>query len=298
MPQNTHRQILKYIVAAFALPTFVAFEAARELFEFGEEMNLLMTGGKYSGKGSLYNYRENHKQPNEDYWTKFFDWLRPPDYTSYNFRQALKRAGNKQFIEKQVTPDGKTLLHLTKTGKMKAYKQFPFVRLANKPWKGWWTVVSFDIPESRSKTRKSIRKQLLQIGFAQWQKSVYISPHDISDDLSEVIKTNNLQNLIVPMIAKRILSGDDWDFAKSLYNIDNIAADYQEIIKSADIKITPKKFRYLISRYLEILSTDPFLPIGLGPKNGYGRELALSTLKNHANRLKSNLHFGVPIGKL
>ena len=99
MPQNSRKQILKYIVAAFALPTFVAFEAAKELFEFGEEMNLLMTGGRYSGKGSMS--KSNGYNPGEDYWVKFFDWLLPPDYSSGKFRQALKRADQKQFIEKR-----------------------------------------------------------------------------------------------------------------------------------------------------------------------------------------------------
>jgi len=294
MPNSSHRQILKYIVAAFALPTFVAFEAAKELFEFGEEMNLLMTGGKYAGKGSMSKSGSNH--PGEDYWVKFFDWLRPPDYASDKFRQALKRANNKQFIEKKITPDGKVLLCLTKTGKTEAYRQFPFFRLANKPWKGWWLVVAFDIPETQSRIRKSVRQQLLQIGFAQWQKSVYVSPHDISDDLNEIIRANNLQELVVPMIAKRILAGDDWEFAKSLYKIDNIATNYQEIIKTADKDIDQPKFRYLMNRYFEILGSDPFLPVGLAPKNGYGRELAILTLKNHAQRIKQNLHSRVPIG--
>lgn len=284
MPQNSRRQILKYIVAAFALPTFLAFETVKELFEFGEEMNLLMTGGRYSGKGSLS--RKETGNSGKDYWIRFFDWLRPPDYPSDKFRQALKRASSKRFIHKEITPDGKVLFCLTEAGQTEAYKKYPFFRLANKPWKGWWLVVAFDIPESQSRIRKFIRQQLLQIGFAQWQKSVYVSPHDVSNDLNEIIKANNLQNLVVPMIAKRILAGDDWNFAKTLFKIDKITADYQEIISAKDKIITPQKFRYLVSRYFEILSSDPFLPIGLGPKNGYGRELALSTLKNHALRIK------------
>ena len=284
MSQNSHKQILKYIVASFALPTFIAFEAAKELFEFGEEINLLMTGGKYSGKGSML--KNNGKHPSEDYWIKFFDWLRPPDYSADKFRQALKRANRKQFIEKRIASNGKVLLCLTEAGQKEAYKQFPFFRLANKPWKGWWTVVAFDIPESQSRIRKSIRQQLLQIGFAQWQKSVYVSPHDISDDLNKIVKANNLQNLVVPMIAKRILAGDDWSFAKSLYKIDNIAAGYQEIIKTADKEIDQTKFRYLMNRYFEILGSDPFLPVGLAPKDGYGREQALKTLKAYAASVK------------
>lgn len=296
VPKNSNRQILKYIVAAFALPTFVAFEAAKELFEFGEEMNLLMTGGKYAGKGSMSRSTGNH--PGEDYWVKFFDWLRPPDYSSGKFRQALRRADNKQFIDKKIGPDGKVTLCLTEAGKTEAYRQFPFFHLANKLWKGWWLVVTFDIPESQSRIRKSIRQQLLRIGFAQWQKSVYVSPHDISDDLNEIIKANNLQNLVVPMIAKRILSGNDWEFAKTLFKIDKIAAGYQEIIETAGKDISQQKFRYLMDRYFEILSSDPFLPIGLGPKNGYGRESALLILKKHVQKLKQDLHFGLPIGSL
>lgn len=108
---------------------------------------------------------------------------------------------------------------------------------------GWWL--------------NAIRRQLTAIGFVQWQKSVYVCPHDIADDLAKLLRDNNLEDKVVPMIAKRILAGNDWDFARD-------------------------KFRRLFARFVEVVKSDPLLPVGLAPKTGYGREQALAALsKSH-----------------
>ena len=148
-------------------------------------------------------------------------------------------------------------------------------------------MVTFDIPESERKTRDFIRQQLISLGFAQWQKSVYVSPHDIANDLSKMLQEYNLEKIVVPMIAKRIFSGGDWEFANKLFKIDEISKEYGKII--TDLKKfngSPNKFREIFACYLSVLTHDPFLPIGLVPKEGYGRESAFREIRNTAYRFK------------
>ena len=271
-------RILDYILLTAALPIIVWLE----LNEASQDISLALTGGKYSGWGRLNRkrYRDDDDEPPDD-------WLRPPDYAGGNFRQAISRAKRLQYLEKRIGPNGQPELVLTKEGETKVLKRFPLLKLAGRPWQGWWLVVTFDIPEFDKKTRNSLRRQLNLIGFAQWQKSVYVCPHDIADDLAQLLRDNNLQDRVVPMIAKRILAGNDWDFARRIFNIDKIETEYRQIADSA-ATITDSspsgrvdKFRRLFSRFVEVVKSDPMLPVGLAPKTGYGREQALAALKDY-----------------
>ncbi len=270
-------RILDYILITAALPIIVWLE----LNEASQDISLAMTGGKYSGWGRLNRkrYRDDDDEPSDD-------WLCPPDYDSGNFRQAISRARRLKYLEKRLGPDDRPELVLTKEGEAKVLKRFPLMKLVGKPWQGWWLVVTFDIPESEVKTRNSIRRQLLNCGFGQWQKSVYVTPHDIADDLAQLLRDNNLQDKVVPMIAKRILAGNDWDFARRIFHIDEIEKRYRlliEQLKNPPKTENPKEFlRRQFSRYVQILQNDPLLPIGLAPKTGYGREQILAALKEYA----------------
>ena len=89
------------------------------------------------------------------------------------------------------------------------------------------------------------------------------------------------------MIAKKILSGNDWEFAKKIFKIDDISKEYAKII--ADLKKfngLSSKFRQVFADYLSVLTHDPFLPTGLAPKEGYGRESAFREIRNTANKFK------------
>ena len=275
-------RILDYLLITLSLPLVVWME----LNEASRDISLALTGGKYSGYGQLNRRRRGDDDPAPD-------WLRPPDCKRENFRLAVWRAKNRRFLEKRLSPDGVPELVLTQEGRAKALKTFPLLKLALRPWKGWWLVVAFDIPETDKKIRESIRKQLTHIGFVQWQKSVYVSPHDIADDLAKLLKGNNLENKVVPMIAKRILAGNDWDFARRLFHIDQIEADYRQLEESLksfqNSKMNPREFlRRKFSQYINILHHDPFLPVGLAPKAGYGRESALKALQVFSATIKSD----------
>lgn len=278
--QPRRGKILEYLLITLALPVMVWME----LNEASRDISLALTGGKYEGYGRINRRRRRGEDDDLD-----LDWLRPANYDEDKFKRTVGRALKRQYIEKRTTAAGPELV-LTKEGEDKILKRFPLLKLALKRWQGWWLVVTFDIPENDKKTRESIRRQLLSIGFAQWQKSVYVSPHDISGDLAKVLKNNHLEDKVVPMLAKRILAGNDWEFARRIFHIDEIEKEYQKIISSlippAKPNLKHRNFlRQQFSRYIEIVQTDPMLPAGLAPKGGYGREKTLAALKTYAAAL-------------
>jgi DNA-binding transcriptional regulator PaaX len=275
-------RILDYILITAALPIMVWME----LNEASQDISLALTGGKYSGWGRL-----NRKRYRDDDDEATDDWLRPPDYDSGNFRQAISRAKRLKYLEKRLGPNDMPELVLTKEGEAKVLKRFPLLKLARRLWQGLWLVVAFDIPESDKKTRNFIRRQLTGVGFAQWQKSVYVCPHDIADDLHKMLKDNGLENKVVPMIAKRILAGSDWEFARRVFHIDKIETEYRRIVESlADETDSSEnradRLRRQFARFVEVVKSDPLLPVGLAPKTGYGREAAMAALKKYASGLK------------
>lgn len=274
---------MEYLLVTLALPVMVWME----LNEASRDISLALTGGKYEGYGRI-NRRRRRSDDKPD-----SDWLRPAGYSQNNFRLAVWRAKKRQYIEKRVGVGGRPEWVLTKEGQSKALKIFPLLKFAKRPWKGWWLVVAFDIPEVEKKTRESIRRQLTSIGFGQWQKSVYVCPHDIADDLGKILRDNNLEDKVVPMISKRILAGNDWDFARRIFHIDEIENRYRLLIDQ--LENPPKSgnsqefFRRQFSRYVQIVQDDPLLPVGLAPKAGYGREAALSALRKFPASINANL---------
>lgn len=279
--QPRRGRILEYLLITLALPVMVWVE----LNEASRDISLALTGGKYSGYGRLNRKRYSDDDDDES----DSDWLRPADYDEDKFKRTVGRALKQQYIEKRTSAAGPELV-LTKEGEDKILKRFPLLKLALKRWQGWWLVVTFDIPEEDKRTRESIRRQLTNIGFIQWQKSVYVSPHDISDDLAGVLKNNRLEDKVVPMLAKRILAGNDWEFARRIFHIDDIQTEYRKIIGSLTPPAKPNLkhrnfLRRQFSRYIDIVQTDPMLPVGLAPKGGYGREEAQAALKTYAASL-------------
>jgi len=57
-----------------------------------------------------------------------------------------------------------------------------------KKWDGRWRVVIFDVAEERRGSRDFLRKRLKWLGFKELQKSVWVFPYDIKEDIEELIK--------------------------------------------------------------------------------------------------------------
>jgi len=83
---------------------------------------------------------------------------------------------------------GKRTVLLTKKGVREILKYKMKNKHRGKPWDGKWRIIVFDIKEITRKDRDYLRQQLKWIGFEELQKSVWVFPYEIRDELREFIK--------------------------------------------------------------------------------------------------------------
>ena len=98
-------------------------------------------------------------------------------YLKTNEYIKVKRIGKRQYK-----------FELTKKGK-KLLAQYNFSDCALKlkhPWDGKWRMFVFDIPEKRRAARDTLRDKLKKLGFFQFQKSVWIYPHECEEEMKYI----------------------------------------------------------------------------------------------------------------
>ena len=107
-------------------------------------------------------------------------------------RQYLYRVVREFYVDRLVSMDdngdGTMTAILTERGKKRALT-FNFSRMKVKAppvWNGLWHIVIFDIPEKYKWARLALRDKLLDLGFFQYQKSVYIHPFPCEDEVDFV----------------------------------------------------------------------------------------------------------------
>lgn len=162
--------------------------------------------------------------------------------------------------------DGQPYLRLTSSGKANFYRDFPIFRFQDKKWDGYWTVVSYDIPEKQKILRNYLSKKLQRLGFGMWQKSVYISPHDFGVDVREWIDSNDLTDY-VSVSKSRELSQDEKKLAKQVFDLDRLEDNYLDILSKISLSKGEKVPENIRNEYLLLLLTDPFLPAELLPND-------------------------------
>lgn len=113
----------------------------------------------------------------------------------------LKKCG---YLE-QIEIEGQKYLKLTPKGRLKTIK-----RKILKKWDGYWRIVAFDIEESKKKTRDLFRSKLRELNCQPIQKSVWITPNDISNDLEEIIDILNLKENVDYFLSKALTNEEKY----------------------------------------------------------------------------------------
>ncbi|MBL7159086.1 CRISPR-associated endonuclease Cas2 [Candidatus Microgenomates bacterium] len=178
-------------------------------------------------------------------------------------------------IEK-IVKNGEPFFRLTNSGRKEIVRDFPILSMQQKKWDKKWRLVIFDIPEKKRKARDALREKLLKLGFGKWQRSIYISPHNFSQDLREFLKNRGLVDKafvleanVFSLIEARILAEKVWPLEK-------INSQYQKIIDQwvgREGKDEAELKRKIKDQYLKILTIDPLLPQELLPKDWLGEKV-------------------------
>ena len=142
--------------------------------------------------------------------------------------QYLKRQG---YIETFVEGKEK-YVELTAKGKKRANELLIEDLEINRPpkWDKKWRVVIFDIPEDKRHNRDIFRERIINLGFIQIQKSVYVYPFECAQEIAFVSNYLSVQKFVTIMIAE-IIQGEE-----------KIVNEFLEhkILKIADLKSKSK----------------------------------------------------------
>lgn len=206
----------------------------------------------------------------------------PRRYKKSNFLQTVVRNLKTHDIEK-VLKDGKVYLRLTSMGKTKVYRHFPILSLTRK-WNKHWIIVVFDIEEKTKIVRNRFRDKLKSLGFGMLQKSIWISPLEIGEDMREVIESIGLSKNAYVMQVSGFIFGDPKELVRQIWHLEKLEEEYirlksrldtlNQLIKNRDDRIKKseakvrnkyiydlaRKKREAMREHLEFIALFPPLP--------------------------------------
>lgn len=148
------------------------------------------------------------------------------------------------------------------------------------PWSGQWTMVLYQIPESRRRQRESLKRMLSWEGFGQLNPTTWISPRDDREKIRASLDELSEGNVHVVT-----MSTGDWardrGLARQCWDLDALAADYRRFIdtwvvylEASSVHLSPESA--LVSRvklvwdYRHFPFKDPGLPTALQPEGWPG----------------------------
>jgi len=120
-------------------------------------------------------------------WQLLKTFLKYQKFKRSRFRDMLIRMKKSRLIS-IVSKGGETYLVITDKGHKHLQKyQFEDLQIAKpKYWDGKWRMVIFDIPERFKKAREALRHKLKDLGFYQFQKSVFVYPYECRNEIDFV----------------------------------------------------------------------------------------------------------------
>jgi len=130
-----------------------------------------------------------------DGYVRMEDFLYNPGFYAYGsgWEYPLKKAALTKAIKRLRENglidfvDDKTLMfRLTDSGKDRAL--WIKIKEEEEKWDGRWRMVVFDVPEKYRIGRDALRRALKQIGFLEYQKSVFIHPFECKDEIDFVVE--------------------------------------------------------------------------------------------------------------
>src|SRR3989344_5150956 len=154
---------------------------ARKLGSAAQKTLLLLAGGLTLGPaGSPTTYFKIVRAMAHD-WKKI---------NEEELHQAIKNLYRSKLVSAKKNENGSFTLTITRKGQKVAlnYKIENIIIPAMKKWDGKWRMVVFDVPEKYRIGRDALRRALKQIGFLEYQKSVFIHPFECKDEIDFVVE--------------------------------------------------------------------------------------------------------------
>jgi DNA-binding transcriptional regulator PaaX len=104
--------------------------------------------------------------------------------------RSLKEFHHNRLIDWQETTEGVITATLTENGRQMILRFNPDNMTIPIPakWNRVWHLVIYDIPHSKKAARDALRRKLRELGFFEWQKSVFIYPYPCREQIDFIIE--------------------------------------------------------------------------------------------------------------
>jgi phenylacetic acid degradation operon negative regulatory protein len=221
-----------------------------------------------------------------------------PDQRSY--KRALARLSRQGLIVQSQGLDT-PVLRISETGGQALEAYLRPDKWWSRKWNGIWYLLTYDIPEADRRYRNVLRQFLKQHRLGCFQKSVWITPHDIRpqyDDLEEAAAMGVFACLfeartVLGMPSEKVVWAS-WDFDR-LYQIqDRFCRVYSENLEILcgrvrfDMDSLMRLAAQEIDAFRSAFTLDPLLPSQLLPPGYRGKE-AFRIHRDMANQLRQQL---------
>ena len=117
-------------------------------------------------------------------------------YFPFSVEKTANKLERKGLVEKENTQDG-VVIRIKDKGKIQILKyNLIDLKPQKNKWDGKWRLIFFDVAEFNRKKRDQFRKYLKLLEMEQFQKSVFISPYDIFNQVRYIREILDIPNTI------------------------------------------------------------------------------------------------------
>ncbi|MDO8604061.1 MAG: hypothetical protein Q7K40_01480 [bacterium] len=123
-----------------------------------------------------------------------------------SLNRAIRSLYESKLVSTKDNHDGTLTLVLSKEGKQLALTYNINNMEIKKPtqWDGKWRIVMFDVPEPLKKVRDSLRMHFKNMGFYEFQKSVFVHPYPCAKEIEYIVEFYEAQKYIRFIVATDI----------------------------------------------------------------------------------------------
>lgn len=207
--------------------------------------------------------------------------LRPMFTSNTPVEQAARRLAKSGLIAYRRPRGQSPLLTITPDGHMRASERLWPERFWNRHWEGHWYVLMYDVPETDRAYRCALERFFRRERMGCLQKSVWISARDIRplfDDLDQAAAIRDYAILLKasPVLGQspKQISAQAWDFERLARQqtdyLDACAKRMSQATGALKPSIALEAARNELSEYLDLMQSDPLLPMELLPDNYAG----------------------------
>lgn len=197
----------------------------------------------------------------------------------------LQRLEQRELIESKPHNTVDRIYRLTEAGRLLALGGSDPEPRWNRTWDGKWRMVAFDLPEDRNASRVRLRRFLRNRRFGYLQKSLWISPDPLDEDIRRLSAMGEDVESLLTLEAKPCSGESDESIVRGAWDFKRLGELHRECLallnnppglksaKAPTLEMLQKWADQERTAWQAALEFDPLLPAELLPPSYVGRDV-------------------------